>query len=65
MPTSTGKADRPHYDREGSPAAPRQDEPRDFETQVSDHDRNYDAPIDPNTREPMDAEDINTHGSER
>jgi len=63
MPTSTEKAPRP-YDRDRQPPAT-QDEPRDFETQVSDDDRNYNSPIDPVTHEPMDSEDINTHGSDR
>ena len=64
MPTSTDKRQRSPYDRDPQPPGSRPDEPRDFETQVSDDDRNYNAPFDANG-EPIEDDDINTHGSER
>lgn len=64
MPTSTDKRQRPEYDRDRQPPGDARNEPRDFETQVSDSDRNYNAPFDAEL-EPIDDEDINTHGSER
>ncbi len=68
MPTSTDRPSHdvpPHQsdrDRQRRPDA--LDDPRDFETQVSDDDRSYNAPVDV-TGEPVEHEDINTHGSER
>lgn len=74
MPISTDRDQRPHrepgrpqQDRDGRPPGNPRDEPREFETQVSDDDRNYNAPFDPDG-EPIEdraPEDINTHGSER
>jgi hypothetical protein len=64
MPTSTDKRQRSPYDGDAQPPRSPVDEPRDFETQVSDDDRNYNAPFDSNG-EPIEDEDINTHGSER
>lgn len=69
MPTSTdplpNDAKRPQPDRDRQPRGNPLDEPRDFETQVSDDDRNYHAPFDA-TLEPIDdLDDVNTHGSER
>ena len=69
MPTSTERHSPdvafPQPDRNGSPRGRAQEEPRDFETQVSDDDRRYNAPFD-NRLEPIeDSGDVNTHGSER
>jgi hypothetical protein len=68
MPTSTdpksNNGPRLRNDRDRQPSGSRRDEPRDFETQVSDDDRNYNAPFD-DALEPIEDEDINTHGSER
>lgn len=69
MPTSTdprsNELKRPPPDRDRQPRGTPLDEPRDFETQVSDDDRNYNAPFDA-TLEPIDdSDDVNTHGSER
>jgi len=52
------------HDRDRQPPADHRREPRDFETQVSDDDRNYNAPFDVDL-DPIDDGDINTHGSER
>jgi len=54
----------PQRDRDRQPRGAARDEPRDFETQVSDNDRNYNAPFD-SALEPTEDKDINTHGSER
>jgi hypothetical protein len=51
-------------DRDRQPVTGRAGESRNFETQVSESGVNYDAPLDAGG-EPLDAEDINTHGSER
>ena len=64
MRTSTEKDKPPQYDRDRQPPSDVRDEPRDLETQVSDDDRNYNAPFDDDL-EPIEDEDINTHGSER
>ncbi len=64
MRTSTEKNPRLQDDRDREPPTDSGDELRDFETQVSDDDRNYDAPIGPDG-EPIDEEPINTDGSER
>jgi hypothetical protein len=76
MPTSTDRrshtVQRCQPDRSPQSAGGPREEPRDFETQVSEDDRNYDAPIGPDLEpiedplEPIeDADDIDTHGSER
>jgi len=68
MPTSTdprsNNVQRPQHDRDPQPRKREGEEPRDFESQVSDDDRNYDAPFDDDL-EPIEDKDINTHGSER
>lgn len=51
-------------DRDRQPGSSSLDEPRNFETEVSDGGLNYDAPIGADG-EPLEEEDINTHGSER
>ena len=63
MATSTDKVPRDQHDRDRQPPSAAV-EPRNFESQVSHGDRNYDAPIDAR-REPIEDEDIDTHGSER
>jgi len=68
MPTSTDPrvtyVPRNQHDRDPQPPSDRAGEPRDFETQVSDDDRNYNAPFD-HELDPIEHEDINTDGSER
>lgn len=64
MPSSTDQGQRPDSDRDRQPSSDPLAEPRDFETQVSDDDRNYNAPFDAEL-EPIEDDDINTHGSER
>lgn len=68
MPTSTeprgDHVPRREHDRDRQPPSDARDEPRDFDTQVSDSDRNDDAPFDADL-EPVEDEPINTHGSER
>lgn len=68
MPTSTDPRDanvpRRQPDRDRQPPSRSRAEPRDFESQVSDSDRNYDARFDAEL-EPIEDEAINTHGSER
>ena len=51
-------------DRDRQPGSSRLDEPRNFETEVSDGGVNYDAPFGADG-EPIEDESINTHGSER
>lgn len=63
MPTWTDEEPRQTEDRERQPGTPRE-EPRNFETNVSDGDRNYNAPFDSDL-EPIEDEEINTNGSER
>ena len=69
MPTSTDRrsrnVQRRQPDRDRQPSGGPRAEPRDFETQVSDNDRNYNAPIGPDLEPIEDADDINSHGSER
>ena len=68
MPTSTdprpNNVPRNQQDRDRQPPGDLGGEPRDFETQVSDDDRNYNAPFD-DQLEPIEDEGINTEGSER
>ena len=65
MPTPSDKFQRPQHDRDRQPPGDAMPEPRDFESEVSDGDRNYDAPFD-SALEPIDDRDaINRHGSER
>ena len=68
MPTSTdprsNNIPRNQHDRDRQPPSDSVDEPRDFETQVRDDDRNYNAPFDAELG-PIEDEDINTDGSER
>jgi hypothetical protein len=68
MPTSTdprsNKVPRNQHDPDRQPPSDAGDEPRDFETQVSDDDRNYNAPFDGDL-DPVEDEAINTDGSER
>lgn len=63
MPTWTDEKPRQKENRERQPGAPRE-EARNFETNVSDGDRNYNAPLDSDL-EPDEDDEINTHGSER
>ena len=63
MPTWTDEEPRQREDRERQPGAPRE-EARNFETNVSDGDRNHNAPFDSGL-EPVEDEEINTNGSER
>ena len=69
MPTSTDprspSVQPPQPDRNRPPRGRAEEEPRDFETQVSDDDRNYNAPFDESLEPVEDAGDVNTHGSER
>jgi len=64
MPTSADKNQRPQQDRDRQPPDDHREEPRDFESQVNDDDRNYNAPFDADL-EPIEDKDINTDGSER
>jgi hypothetical protein len=64
MPTRTGEHPTRQQDPDRQPGSTAQDEPRHFESEVSAADRNYDAPFDADPN-PIDDEDINTHGSER
>jgi len=64
MRTSTEKSPRLQGDRDREPPTHPGDQLRDFETQISDDDRNYDAPIGADG-EPVEDERINTGGSER
>jgi hypothetical protein len=64
MPTWTDEEPRRQQDRERQPGGAPKDEARNFETDVSDGDHNYDAPFDSDL-EPIEDDDINTHGSER
>jgi hypothetical protein len=68
MPTSTdprsNNVPRNQPDRDRQPPGDPGHEPRDFETQISDDDRNYNPPFD-DELEPVEREDINTDGSER
>ena len=64
MSTWTDEGPRSEHDRDRQPGGVPADEPRDFETQVSDDDRNYNAPFDADLN-PIEDEDINIHGSER
>jgi hypothetical protein len=68
MPTSTDPRSnlvpRTHHDRARQPPSDPGGEPRDFETQVSDGDRNDNAPFDDDL-EPIEDGDINTDGSQR
>jgi hypothetical protein len=64
MPIRTDESPLPQQDRDRQPGSSAHDEPRDFETQVSDDGRNYNAPFDADLN-PIDDEDVNTHGSER
>jgi hypothetical protein len=68
MPTSTdprsNNLPRNQPDRDRQPPSDPGREPRDFDTQVSDDDRNDNAPFD-DELEPVEREDINTDGSER
>ncbi|HTM27010.1 MAG TPA: hypothetical protein VL225_17555 [Vicinamibacterales bacterium] len=64
MPNRTDETPLPQQDRDRQPGSSIQDEPRDFETMVSDDGRNYDASFDSDLN-PIEDEDVNTHGSER
>lgn len=68
MPTSTdprsNNVPRNQHDRDRQPPGDLRGEPREFETQVGDDDRNDDASFD-DELEPIEDEDINTDGSER
>ena len=68
MPTSTdprsNNAPRNQHDRGRQRPGDLGAEPRDFETHVSDDDRNYDASFD-DKLDPIEDGDINTDGSER
>ena len=72
MPTSTDKHPHPPHRPDQHPTDPH-GEIRDFENQVSDFDRDYEAPFDANLEPVEDAhvghprpkDDINTHGSDR
>jgi hypothetical protein len=64
MPTRTDEHPSGQHDRDRQPGSTAQEEPRNFESEVSDGDRNYDAPFDADLN-PTEDEDINTHGSDR
>jgi hypothetical protein len=74
MPTSTDKGQHSQHDRDRQPPSGPRDEPRDFERQGSDDERNYNAPFDDDLEpiergdvddKKIDDNDINTHGSEK
>jgi hypothetical protein len=64
MPIRTDERPLDQQDRDRQPGSTAHDELRDFETLVSDDDRNYNAPFDADLN-PVEDEDINTHGSDR
>jgi hypothetical protein len=64
MPTWTDEKPQLQPDRDRQPSSAPQDELRDFENQVSDDGRNYNAPFDADLN-PIEDEEINTDGSER
>jgi hypothetical protein len=64
MPSDTWEPPPRPSDRDIRHGSDRNDEPRNFETAHADRARNHDASFDRDLT-PADAEDINTHGSER
>jgi hypothetical protein len=64
MPSRTEETPPRQRDRVRQPGSSRLEEARNFETQVSENGVNYDAPIGVDG-EPLEEENINTHGSER
>lgn len=64
MPSRTEETPPRQRDRSRQHDSSPPEDPRNFETQVSDGGVNYDAPIGVDG-EPMEDEEINTHGSER
>jgi len=63
MPTRTDQPPPVQQDRDRQPSS-LDEETRNFETEVSNGDRNYNAPFDEDLN-PIEDEDVNTHGSER
>lgn len=64
MRTRSEESPPRHEDRDRQPGGRRREEARNFETPVSAIGADDDAPFSAD-REPVDQEDINTHGSER
>jgi hypothetical protein len=64
MASRTEETPPRQWDRARQPGSTRPDEARNFETEVNESGVNYDAPFGADG-EPVEDENINTHGSER